>query len=161
MNPCPCGHASDASGLCHCTAEQISRYRSRISGPLLDRIDLQVEVSRPEAFLAESEGPTPECSARVRERVIAARTVQLRRGGTVNAQLDFDGLRRHCRLNDDGRKLLADASDRHALSPRACHRILKVSRTLADLDGAAAIGTAHLAEAISYHGSSARAEPRY
>ena len=86
--------------------------------------------------------------------------MQLRRGGNVNAQLDFDGLRRHCRLDDEGRKLLAAASDHHALSPRACHRILKVSRTLADLDRAAAIRTEHLAEAISYHGSSARADRR-
>ncbi|MEJ8569429.1 YifB family Mg chelatase-like AAA ATPase [Elongatibacter sediminis] len=161
MNPCPCGHAGDASGRCHCTGEQIDRYRARISGPLLDRIDLQVEVPRPEAFLAECESATPEPSAPVRERVIAARALQQERAGRLNARLDFDDLKRHCQLQPDSKNLLAAAAEKQTLSPRACHRILKVARTLADLDKAEHIDVPHLAEAISYRSAAAHSQPQY
>lgn len=157
MNPCPCGYAGDESGLCHCTTEQVNRYCSRISGPLLDRIDLHLEVRRPQTFLLQHEGPIPESSARVRERVQAARDIQDRRAGTINAQLDAAAVKQHCRLSAADRKLLAEVSKRHVLSPRACIRILKVARTLADLDAVENIDTTHLAEAISYRdGTSAR-----
>ena len=150
MNPCPCGYAGDESGQCNCTPDQISRYRGRISGPLLDRIDLHVEVSRPRSFLLHHPGPAPESSEAVRTRVLAARSIQLRRAGITNAQLNTSELKEHCRITDGDRDVLLAASTKHALSPRACIRILKVARTLADLDAAPFIGTSHLAEAISY-----------
>jgi len=150
MNPCPCGYAGDESGQCHCTSEQISRYRGRISGPLLDRIDLHIEVSRPKAFLVQHDGPAPESSADIRARVLAARELQYQRAGKTNAQLDGTALKQFCRITDSDRKLLLRASEQHALSPRACMRILKVARTLADLESEKDIGTAHVAEAISY-----------
>jgi magnesium chelatase family protein len=153
MNPCPCGYAGDESGQCHCTPDQISRYRGRISGPLLDRIDLHVEVSRPKAFLLQHEGPAPESSASVRTRVLAARDIQNQRSGSTNAQLDGTALKQFCRITESDRSLLLHASEQHALSPRACIRILKVARTLADLEAEADIGTAHIAEAISYRES--------
>jgi len=150
MNPCPCGRRGDASGLCDCTSEQVSRYRSRISWPLLDRIDLHVEVSRPKSFLSEHSGPRPESSEQVRARVIAARTIQQERCGGTNAQLDPAGIRAHCAIGTSDRRLLETASQHHALSPRACLRVLKVARTLADLDAVTNIHKDHLAEAISY-----------
>jgi len=150
MNPCPCGQLGDASGLCHCSAEQVSRYRSRISGPLLDRIDLHVEVSRPKSFLLQHDGPKPESSGQVRQRVLAARATQHLRSRCTNAQLNADALKNHCRLSDSDRELLITASKQHALSPRACIRILKVARTIADLDSALRINTHHLLESISY-----------
>lgn len=150
MNPCPCGYAGDESGKCHCSADLVDRYRSRISGPLLDRIDLHIEVSRPRSFLIQHEGPAPESSQQVRERVLAARAIQHQRAGKTNAQLDGSALKLFCHLSTSDRKLLLKASERHALSPRACIRIMKVARTLADLDAEPSIGTAHVAEAISY-----------
>jgi magnesium chelatase family protein len=150
MNPCPCGYLGDESGRCNCTPDLISRYRGRVSGPLLDRIDLHVEVNRPKSFLLQHEGPPPESSATVRKRVQGARDIQQLRAGCTNAELSAAALKRHCGLSDSDRKLLAEASSRHALSPRACIRIMKVARTLADLEGELHIGTAHVAEAISY-----------
>jgi len=153
MNPCPCGYLGDSRGRCHCTQDQIQRYRSRISGPLLDRIDLFVEMSRPRNFLNRHECEIPERSAFVRARVERARQLQLKLRGCVNAQLDNAGLKKYCALKSSDMELFKQASDQHALSPRACHRILKVARTLADMDGADSIATEHLAEAISYHSS--------
>ena len=150
MNPCPCGYAGDKSGRCNCTADQVQRYRGRISGPLLDRIDLHVEMGRPPSFLSEHSGPRPECSESVRARVIAARAIQQERCGGTNAQLDPSGIKAYCAIGVADRKLLQGASRQLALSPRACLRILKVARTLADLEAATNIGSAHLAEAISY-----------
>ncbi|HLF30619.1 MAG TPA: YifB family Mg chelatase-like AAA ATPase [Xanthomonadales bacterium] len=150
MNPCPCGQLGDASGLCHCSADQVSRYRGRISGPLLDRIDLHIEVSRPKSFVLQHDGPAPESSAQVRSRVQAARLIQQQRAGRTNAQLEATDLKAFCRISAPDRKLLAEASKQHALSPRACIRIMKVARTLADLEAETNIGTTHVAEAISY-----------
>ena len=124
MNPCPCGQLGDESGLCNCSAEQISRFRGRISGPLLDRIDLHIEVSRPHSFLLEHEGPVPESSQMVRERVIAARAIQQERSRCTNAQLAPAGVKAYCKISRTDRKLLAEASKQHALSPRLCMRIL-------------------------------------
>ncbi len=150
MNPCPCGYAGDKSGQCHCTGEQIQRYKARISGPLLDRIDLQVEVPRPPALVLYAKGPRPENSAAVRARVISAREIQLQRSGAPNAQLSNKALRKYCALDDACLHLLESAARQLAFSPRACHRILKVARTLADLEGCAVIGIDQLAEAIAY-----------
>jgi magnesium chelatase family protein len=152
MNPCPCGYAGDRSGRCICTAEQIRRYRGRISGPLLDRIDLRVELSRPRRPALRHSGPRPETSAAVRKRVIAARGRQLARAGIVNARLGTRDLRRHCRLDDRDQATLEDAAERLGLSPRGCQRVLKVARTLADIEARDRIGAEHVAEAISYRG---------
>lgn len=150
MNPCPCGFAGEPSGRCHCSAEQISRYRSKISGPLLDRIDLCVEMSRPRNFLNRQESELPERSAFVRVRVERARKRQLGLRGCINAQLDNAALKKYCDLKKPDLEMFKTASDHHSLSPRACHRILKVARTLADMDAVDNIATEHLAEAISY-----------
>jgi magnesium chelatase family protein len=150
MNPCPCGYAGDRSSRCRCTAEQIQRYRGKISGPLLDRIDLQVALSRPEVLPMGGGAEEPENSAAVRRRVAAARKIQLARGGVPNAQLDDQQVRRHCRINADQRALLEHAASERTLSLRACQRILRVARTVADLDGSLAVGDEHLAEAIAY-----------
>jgi magnesium chelatase family protein len=145
MNPCPCGYAGDESGRCGCSPDQIVRYRSRVSGPLLDRIDLHVEVPRQKI----GRMPAGESSAAVRERVDAARERQQARGA-LNAGLDVAAVREHCRLDGRGENLLEQACERLRLSARAYQRILKVARTVADLDGADAIANAHLAEAIGY-----------
>jgi magnesium chelatase family protein len=150
MNPCPCGYAGDKAGQCHCSGDQIQRYRARISGPLLDRVDLQVEVPRPPALVLFAQGPLPEDSATVRARVVAARNIQLQRAGTPNALLKSQALRRHCKLDEKNRRFLESAARQLAFSPRACERILKVARTLADLDGCDGIGSGQLAEAIAY-----------
>lgn len=150
MNPCPCGWAGDPSGRCHCSAEQIGRYRGRISGPLLDRIDLQIEVPRVQAAELRPDAPPGESSAAVRARVARARDLQMLRCGRLNAQLGQAELLAHCRLSDAEQALLEAAVERLQLSARASQRILRVARTVADLAGAERIAAAHLAEAIGY-----------
>jgi magnesium chelatase family protein len=153
MNPCPCGHLTDPQKACRCSPGEIQRYRARVSGPLLDRIDLHVEVPpvRAPDLLAGSDA---EPSAAIRERVAAARQIQTRRFSrakiTCNAHMTGRLIRRHCPLDGDGMRLLEQAVTRLALSARAHDRVLKVARTIADLEGAAAIALAHLAEAIQY-----------
>jgi magnesium chelatase family protein len=150
MNPCPCGYLGDPSGRCRCTAEQVQRYRSRISGPLLDRIDLHVEVPRvPQRELWADSGPE-ETSAQVRARVVEARARQWHRAGRPNAFLAGRRLEQICGLGEGGRRLLEQAVDRLGLSARAFHRVLRVARTIADLDAAEGIAESHLLEAISY-----------
>ncbi|WP_058555390.1 YifB family Mg chelatase-like AAA ATPase [Thiohalocapsa sp. ML1] len=154
MNPCPCGYLGDAQGRCRCTADQVARYRGRISGPLLDRIDLQLEVPRLPAerltAAPASGAAATETSAAVRARVEQARATQLGRAGCTNATLDTAALERHCTPDAQGRELLTQAMRRLALSGRAYHRILKVARTIADLAECEAITVAHLGEAIGY-----------
>ncbi len=149
MNPCPCGYDGDPERDCRCTPDQIARYRGRLSGPLLDRIDMHVNVPRLPAGVLRTV-PGGEVSNTVRARVIAARERQLRRAGRVNARLDSANLREHCALDSDSTALLDRAEAQLALSARAQHRIIKVARTIADLAGAEEICTQHLAEAISY-----------
>lgn len=149
MNPCPCGWAGDRSNRCLCTAERIQRYRARVSGPLLDRIDLHVSVSRLSPEELREDTPTGECSAQVRARVLVARELQAQRGA-LNAHLDRTALRRCACLGDADQSLLEQAIERLQLSARAMHRILRVARTIADLDNSADIRTPHLAEAIGY-----------
>jgi magnesium chelatase family protein len=148
MNPCPCGYAGDANGRCRCPPSAVRRYVARISGPLLDRIDLHVDVPRLEyASLApEAAG---EASAVVAERVRRARAVQAERGG-VNAGLDARQLGDACGLGLREHGLLDAATRRLGLSARACHRILRVARTIADLGGLERVGVAELSEAIGY-----------
>lgn len=145
MNPCPCGYAGDPSGRCKCTPDQVRRYRDRVSGPLLDRIDLHVEVPRQRL----NDQATGEPSEAVRARVLAARERQSARG-TVNARLDVAGIRNHCALPPKSSRFLEQACERLQLSARAHHRILRVARTIADLDGHARIELQHLSEAIGY-----------
>jgi magnesium chelatase family protein len=130
----------------------VQRYRGKISGPLLDRIDLHVEVSRPARTVINGNGPQPEDSASVRERVVAARERQLRRSGLPNAQLGSAGVREICSLEPSLEDFLDSVAETMCLSPRACQRILKVARTIADLAASAAIEDEHLAEAISCRG---------
>ncbi|MFP4137937.1 MAG: YifB family Mg chelatase-like AAA ATPase [Halomonas sp.] len=148
MNPCPCGHLGDPRQPCHCTAAQIQRYQSRLSGPLLDRIDLQVEVPAlpPEQLTAGQPG---EDSATVRRRVLAARERQLARGA-LNAHLAGRELEVACGLSSADRAWLAGVLERLKLSARAYHRVLRVALTLADLAGAARPEREQLIEAVGY-----------
>ena len=149
MNPCPCGYLGDPGGRCSCSTEQVQRYRARLSGPLLDRIDLHVSVAREPTSLQRSENRGPN-STQVRERVVAARNRQQHRQGCCNSQLDLDSLHQHCHLADADRLWLEQACERLQLSLRASHRILKVARTIADLDETTHINRKHLAEALQY-----------
>jgi magnesium chelatase family protein len=152
MNPCPCGHRGDGQRECLCTPPQIARYLSRVSGPLLDRIDLHVEV--PRLLPADvSSTPAGESSIMIRSRVQRARTIQQARfGGTTscNAEMTLRHLRRHCRLGEEGKCFLGRAIERLGLSARAYDRVLRVGRTIADLESKDGIAAAHLAEAIQY-----------
>ena len=150
MNPCPCGWAGDPSGRCRCTADQIARYLGRISGPLLDRIDLHLSVPRLSPRDLRLNGACSESSAQVRARVEAARNRQLARAEVCNARLDEHTLERDCPLSPDAETLLDRAMDRLHFSARARSRILRVARTIADLAGSTSITTPHLAEAIGY-----------
>ena len=148
MNPCPCGYLGDAGGRCRCTREQVHRYRARISGPLLDRIDLQVEVPRP--GWDQLQGPPGETSAAVRARVVAARDRQQVRNGGPNGTLDGAAVGRICPLTGAQGRFLRQILERFQLSARAYHRILKVARTIADLEDSEVLRDAHLAEAVGY-----------
>jgi len=151
MNPCPCGYLGDASGRCHCTSEQVARYRARISGPLLDRIDMHLEVPRiPMEILRKGSAQGEESSAVIRERVVAARNLALVRSGKANAALNAKEVKLFCRLSEPGHQLLEQAMEKFGLSHRAYHRILKLARTIADLAHSEAIDITHLSEAIGY-----------
>ncbi len=154
MNPCPCGYYNHPDRDCVCPPGGVQKYLNRISGPLLDRIDIHIEVT-PVSFSELTMKSRAENSAAIRERVIRAREVQLARfikmdGVHCNAQMTSGTLRNICRIDDAGLALLKTAMERLGLSARAYDRILKVSRTIADLEGSAGIETAHLAEAIQY-----------
>lgn len=149
MNPCPCGFLGDPERACTCTPEQVRRYRGRLSGPLLDRIDLHVEVPRLPYRLLRGDN-TEETSARVRDRVEAARERQRHRSGKPNAALNIQDIEQHCVLMESDYRLLENALKRLGLSPRAYHRIMKVARTIADLADSNHIRTRHLTEAIGY-----------
>ena len=152
MNPCPCGYAGDKKGRCMCSSDQVQRYRGKISGPLLDRIDLHVEVAQPGRLHFHKQARKPENSAAVRERVVAARKRQVQRAGVPNAQLDSAGVRKNCKPDGRNHQFLEDAAEQMGLSPRACQRVLKVARTLADLENMDNFANRHLAEALAYRG---------
>lgn len=154
MNPCPCGHLNDPRRTCVCTPPQVQRYLSKISGPLLDRIDLHIEVT-PVPFEELSRKQEGESSASIRARVVAARERQAARfqdvpGIYCNAQMPARLVRRYCKLNAEGQQLMKMAIHRLGLSARAYDRILKVARTIADLAGSEEIRPEHLSEAIQY-----------
>jgi len=152
-NPCPCGYFGDSERTCTCSPSVVARYQKRISGPLIDRIDIHAEVPRVnyDKLASERQG---EPSSAVRERVTAARLGQAERfGGTrllTNADMGPAEVRRYCQLDGAGQRLMQAAIRQLHLSARAYHRVLKLARTIADLASSAEIGPAHLAEAIQY-----------
>ena len=154
MNPCPCGYRTDPTRDCRCSPPEVQRYHAKLSGPLLDRIDIHIDVPAVK-YQELTRGEAGEGSAAVRGRVMAARERQMRRfagrGGVfANAQMNHKDLQKHCKLDEATLALLERAMQHQGLSARAYDRILKVARTIADLDGAEAIGTAHISEAIHY-----------
>lgn len=148
MNPCPCGYLGHPGGRCRCTPDQITRYRLRLSGPVLDRFDMAVEV--PALGEGELQAPGGEASEAVRARVLAAHGCQRARQGKPNARLTVPEIDALCQPDAAGADLLRKALARFDLSARAYHRVLRVARSIADCAGAAAIGAAHIAEAVRY-----------
>lgn len=153
MNPCPCGHYGDTLKPCTCTPNMIMRYRSKISGPLLDRIDIHIEVPRVN-YSDLKDDAKAETSEQIRQRVIKARQIQLERFKEdeifCNAHMKTKHLKKHCKIDEQGHQLLESAMKSLALSARAHSKILKVARTIADLEGSETIKNHHLAEAIQY-----------
>jgi len=147
--PCPCGYHGHYNGKCRCTPDQISRYRSKISGPLLDRIDIQIEVPAipQDDLLGKADGETSDM---VQARVEIARQRQLSRQHKANAQLMVTEIDELCTPDEQGIALLQQAIARLNLSARAYHRVLKVARTISDLEGGNTVSTAHIAEAVQY-----------
>ncbi len=149
MNPCPCGYLGDPRGDCGCSADRVENYRGKISGPLLDRIDLHVEVTRPPKEALRESGPRGETSQVVAARVAVAHARQLRRQGASNARIGGDAIEKYCQLDHACLALLESAMDRFNLSARAYQRVLRVARTVADLAGSELITTSHVAEALT------------
>ena len=151
MNPCPCGHLGDPAGNCRCTPEQIARYQGRISGPLLDRIDIQVQVpTQPAETFIGNHPATETPSSEIREQVIRAHRRQLERQGCANARLENGQLEQHCQLDGECQAFLLRAMNSLGLSARGYHRILRVARSIADLSEEEAIALPHVTEAIGY-----------
>ena len=148
MNPCPCGWLGHARMDCRCMPDQVKKYRGRISGPLLDRMDLHIAL--PAADTEWMDSPKGEASVPVRERVLRCREIQMQRQAGVNAMLGPAGIERHCRLRSDAMQLLKQAVSRWHWSARAIHRILRVARTVADMQGRTDIDADNVAEAIQY-----------
>jgi magnesium chelatase family protein len=155
MNPCPCGFFNDRSRECHCTQPMIQRYMQKISGPLMDRIDIHIDV--PAVNYKEMRSASePEASAQIRQRVERSRDIQLNRFASskhkvyANAQMTAQNIRKFCELSSDCERLLERAMTQQGLTARAHDRILKVARTVADLEGAQLIESKHIAEAIQY-----------
>ena len=159
MNPCPCGYLGDLRGNCNCSSDRVQNYRARLSGPLLDRIDIQMTVQRPPASCMRADSPLGESTAKVAARVMAARARQLGRAGVCNAELDGAPLAAACNLHDDAGALLERAMDQYGLSPRGHQRMLRVALTIADLAGADSVGVQAVAEALSLRGLQGRVVP--
>ena len=152
MNPCPCGYNGDVAGDCGCSADRVAAYRSKISGPFLDRIDLHVEVGRPPKHVLHGNSASGEKSAVVMTRVVAARRRQMKRATACNARLQGPDLKRDCELDEKGWQLLDSAADQFSLSVRSYQRVLRVARTIADLAAAQTIALPHVAEALTLRG---------
>lgn len=149
MNPCPCGYFGDPSGRCQCAPDQIRRYQGQASGPLLDRIDLHVEVTRPTTEILRAQEPGGETSRDVAARVENAWQTQLKRAGTCNARLEGELFEKHCTADERSWALLEQAANQFNLSARAHQRVLRVARTIADLAKVKKIAPPHVAEALS------------
>jgi magnesium chelatase family protein len=153
MNPCKCGFHGDPLHQCLCTPHQIQSYRSRVSGPLMDRIDIHIEVPAIK-FNEIASDVSGEPSSSIRERVTRARSVQQERfksdGIYANAHMKPRHIRKYCKIDADSQRLMESAMNRLGLSARAFNRILKVSRTIADIEGSERIATEHISEAIQY-----------
>ena len=153
-NPCPCGNFQDPVEVCRCSQFQIEAYRKRLSGPLLDRIDLRLNVPRLpyDEFMAAGQPAVREVSSAVRSRVEPARRIQYQRlgPGRTNGRMAVTEVRRYCPLGETQNNLLKRAADKYYLSGRGIHRVLKVARTIADLEGCPEIAAPHLAEALQY-----------
>jgi magnesium chelatase family protein len=149
MNPCPCGYLGDPLGKCHCTADTVQRYRGRLSGPLLDRLDMHVEVPRVPVEVLQKPAVEAESSAIVAARVLRARHVQIDRQAVSNARLNTREVERFCRAARAAVTLLERAAVTLGFSARAYHRVLKVARTIADLADCEQIGVDHVSEAMS------------
>lgn len=152
MNPCPCGYLGEPSGRCHCSEDQVLRYRGRISGPLLDRIDMQIHVPAVphEEILNHSDRQPGEPSTTVQQRVIAARARQWSRCNNINSRLSNQQIELYCQTDASGKQLLQQTVTRLGLSARAYHRVLKLARTIADLANSDTIESGHIAEAFQY-----------
>ena len=155
MNPCPCGYYTDPHRECTCSPAQIQRYLSRVSGPILDRIDIHVDVPAVQYRELSSPAGNQESTASIRKRVNIARARQKERysgmdGMYANAQLSPRDISRYCALDNDGESILKRAIDSFGFSARAYHRILKVARTIADLEGMTCIAARHISEAVQY-----------
>jgi magnesium chelatase family protein len=162
MNPCPCGYLGDPLGRCQCTTEQINRYRHKISAPLLDRIDIHLEVPRVKLDLLRTGNPHgEENSQTIKQRVHTARNLALSRAGKANALLTAADIKTFCPLSESNHHVLEQAIDRFGLSHRGYHRILKLSRTIADLAHSKTIELNHLTEAISYRKLDRAPQPKY
>jgi magnesium chelatase family protein len=148
MNPCPCGYRGDPGGRCECTPGRIDMYRARVSGPLLDRIDLRIEVPVPSQQELAACAPAGESTAEVAAKVRAARMRQLARGGKLNSRLSIAELGMFCRIDAAGERLFWQSQAKLGLSARSYHHTLRVARTIADLDASDAIGAHHVAEAL-------------
>jgi magnesium chelatase family protein len=149
MNPCPCGYLGDPASQCRCTQEQVQRYRSRISGPLLDRLDMHIEVPRVAAEFLRKPSASSESTAEVAVRVVRARELQQDRQGMCNSRLDGAAIERYCRPDKQALALLEQAARRFNISARAYHRILKVARTIADLGARVSVSSVHVSEAMT------------
>ena len=149
MNPCPCGYLGSSLRACRCSPDQVSRYQGKLSGPLLDRIDLHVEVG---ALAADElvNAPPGDATAVIRARVATARDRAIARQGTTNQALEGQAIDAQCQLDDAAAKFLNTAAARLGWSGRSIHRCLKVARTIADLAGAQAVQVTHVAEAVQY-----------
>jgi len=150
MNPCPQGYNCDGKSLCSCSVEQQRKHRSRISAPLLDRIDIHIEVPAIDRKALSENNVKSESSKKIKQRVNSAYEKQFQRCGKSNAELSSRETETFCKLNTAETKLLDSAMEKLKLSARAYHRILRMSRTIADLDNAENINSQHLSEAISY-----------
>jgi magnesium chelatase family protein len=152
MNPCPCGYATDANKECTCTPAQIVRYSQKISGPILDRIDMHIDVPRIHINKLDNDD-LAESSDSVRERVVNARKLQEKRfknSGKINAEMNQLDIKKHCPLDKESKALLKSAAEKLDLSARAYYRMIKLARTIADLEGSEEITKNHIAESLQY-----------
>ncbi|EKE01658.1 MAG: hypothetical protein ACD_21C00082G0008, partial [uncultured bacterium] len=150
MNPCPCGYLGDSRANCRCTKDQVQRYQARISGPFLDRIDICVTVPPLPKNILMGEKPEQATSKEVRARVVRARACAIVRAGKLNAELTNKEIEKFCKIDAQDQEFLKDAIEKLNLSTRAYHRIIKIARTIADLDGEESIKNHHLKEAVGY-----------